>query len=60
MTTNEETKRNKLSKAMVLVKKTLLEALKRKGIEYNGEKLKITNEDIQKYKSLLFESKIVK
>jgi hypothetical protein len=58
MTTSEETKRNRLSKAMSLVTKTLVAAAKARNIEYRSDEIKLTSEDIKKYRSLLFDSNL--
>jgi hypothetical protein len=56
LTTSEETKRNRLSKAMTLVKKTLMAAVKARNVEYKPEEVKLTCDEIKKYKGLLFDS----
>jgi hypothetical protein len=59
MTTTEENKRNRLIKVMILVKKTLLEALRTKNIEYNDTGVKLLKDDIATFKVVLFESNIM-
>jgi hypothetical protein len=58
MSTNEKTKQGKMIKYMHLIRDTLKALAKEKGYDYNKkEKELLSNEDIERYKNIAFNSK---